>query len=568
MLLYCHYFLGHKEQFINTIKHVEAVVEKIPEKKRKKYENYILKDLLIADCFMRDEEEVILYNLALSDIMYKIRNEGGENEKWCREQLQRLKGKREEWNNLMFSDISASIRQLNLLSYDYESYLCEKIGDYEGVLAACEGRLGYDCTCSDALYNKAVALCRLERYTESIPYYQMALKNQRDEERKRLIEQEGRNVLLYIYNNPDTFYKALLDKASGWADKNESELSSIVRDFGMMFSDNIVMWLSDYAVSLFKEEGHFKNTFDRFVPLINLLSTFHLFQHSINAINEPFDFEYKLSSNLSIFYHINQINLSDAALKILDLLIASAEKIEIPFLLFNCLQLRGVIQYEYNGGKKDEAIDLALADFVRSLELPEASMKGASPYIARAAHYLGKIFTWKMPGEEYSAKAHYYLNYAFKFYSNNDDYKNGSKVALTQSICSYKENDMAKAYHLAIEALNGISYSDDKNTFAAAKYILGLGSYALVQKGCNHLREIMDEGIDAFENALLVFDESTAEWVISIKCLISLYKAREECFHDGSWAMEQYYRKVISDAKTDYTEIKEFLGQNTTFYEE
>lgn len=98
--------------------------------------------------------------------------------------------------------------------------------------------------------------------------------------------------------------------------------------------------------------------------------------------------------------------------------------------------------------------------------------------------------------------------------------------------------------------------------FGRANYILGMISVFLTNLRNKHEKEILNEGIDAFENALIVFKEKTVEWFIAVNCLASLYHAREDLLHDGSWAMERYYRKKAShEEKKELLDMQDFLGQ-------
>lgn len=563
-LLYCKYFLDDSEGFQEAIRYVEEMTDLLTEEEKKEREAQLLKDVLITDCFIRDEDYVRPYYFKLVEMGRMIRSGNGTDKEWCREQLDRIAKYRDEWNRLRYSDISISIRQLNFLSYDYEIYFYEILDDGEAVLNACNNMLGYDYSDSNALYNKAVALCRLERYIECIPLYRKAFRCQSDQSRRDEIKQEEKGVLIYIYQNPDEFYNMLLKKAPTWYGSRPMELESLIQDYSILFTESILEWLSEYAESLADDLLQHRCRFEAAMPLMNLLEAFHdAVIPEFSEEEDPLSMRMPVTPSVATVYHFGRpINLAEVSLQVLNILVDAAEKSCVPFFLFNCLRLRGEAYYDRKCGDKDENLEMALLDFQRILKMPESNLPNALPHIAWAAHYLGKIHTDRQRGANNLVDAHVCLDFALSIYQSASNSLNEARVFVSQAICFFKEGNLSKAATSAAKALEKVTVDEDRVAFAKAEYIIGTVSVFLTLKGNKYFKEVLREGVEAFENALLFFKEESAEWVFCMKNMAFLYRSQEEHFHDGSWALEKYYRKKLVENSHAKYSMTDFLGQS------
>lgn len=563
-LLYCKYFLDDSEGFHDAFLYVEEMADLLTEEEKKEREAQLMKGALITDCSIRDEKHVRPYYSKLAEIGRIIRNGNGTDKEWCRDQLERIAKYRDEWNSLRYSDISISIRQLNHLSYDYEIYLYEVLGDGEAVLSACSNMLRYDYSDSNALYNKAVALNRLERYIECIPLYRKAFRCQSDQSRRAEIKQEEKGVLIYIYQNSDEFYEMLLRKAPTWYGSRLMELESLIQDYSLLFTESILEWLSKYAESLANDLLQHRCRFEAAIPLLNLLEALHdVVIPEFSEEEDPLSMEMPITPSVSTIYHFGRpINLAEVSLQVLNILIDAAEKSCVPFLLFNCLRLRGEAYYDRKCGDKDENLEMALLDFQRILKMPESIIPNALPHVAWAAHYLGKIHIDRQRGANNLIDAHARLDFALSIYQSAGNSLNEARVYVSQAICFFKEDNLTKAVTSAVKALEKVTIDEDRVSFAKAKYIIGTASVFLTIKGNNHFKEVLREGIEAFENALLFFKEESVEWVFCMRNMAFLYRSQEEHFHDGSWALEKYYRKKLSENSHAQYGMIDFLGQS------
>lgn len=564
ILSYCKYFLDDLEGFNSALLYVEEMTDLLTEDEKKEYEMLLLKDALITDCSIRDEDYVQPYYFKLAEIERIIRNRNEIDKEWCREQLDRIAKYRDEWNRLHYSDISISIRQLNYLSYDYEIYFYEVLGDGDAVLNACDNMLGYDYSDSNALYNKAVALCRLGMYIESIPLYRKAFRCQNNQSRRDAIKREEKGILIYIYENSDEFYEMLLKKAPTWHGRRPMELESLIQDYSILFTENILGWLSEYAESLANDLLQHTCRFESTIPLMNLLEALHdAIIPEFSEEEDPISMEMPITPSVTMTYHFGRpINLAEVSLHILNILIDVAEKSSVPFLLFNCLRLRGKVYYDRKYGDKDENLEMALLDFQRILNMPKSILLNALPYAAWVAHYLGNIYIDKQWDVNNLVDAHKYLDLALSIYQSASNSLNEARVFVSKAICFFKEGDLTKAATSAVRALENVTVDEDGAAFAKAKYIIGTVSVFLTLKGNKHFKEVLGEGIEAFENALLFFKEKSAEWVFCMRNLAFLYWSQEEHFHDGSWALEKYYRKKLSEDSHAKHGMIDFLGQS------
>lgn len=564
ILLYCKYFLDDSEGFNAAFLYVEEMIDLLTEEEKKEREGQLMKAALITDCRIRDEDYARPYHYKLAEIGRVIRSGNGTDKEWCREQLERIAKYRDEWNRLRYSEISISIRQLNYLSYDYETYFYEILGDGEAVLNACDNMLGYDYSNSNALYNKAVALCRLERYIESIPLYREAFRCQSDQSRRDTIKQEEKGVLIHIYQNSDEFYNMLLKKAPTWYGSRPTELESLIQDYSLLFTESILGWLSEYAESLANDLLQHKCRFEAALPLINLLEALHdAIIPEFSEEEDPLSMEMPVTPSVAMIYHFGRpINLAEVSLQVLNILINAAEKSGVPFLLFNCLRLRGEAYYDRKCGDKDENLEIALLDFQRVLKTPESILPNALPHVAWAAHYLGKIHIDRQRGTNNLVNAHAYLDFALSIYQSASNSLNEARVLVSQAICFFKEGNLLKAATSAAKALEKVTVDEDKATFAKAEYIIGTASVFLMLKRNEHSKEVLKDGVEAFENALLFFKEESVEWVFCMRNLAFLYRSQEEQFHDGSWALEKYYRKKLSENSHAKYGMMDFLSQS------
>lgn len=566
MLLYCKYFLDDSEGFNDAFLYVEDMVDLLTEEEKKKLEGQLTKVALINDCFIKDEDYARPYHYKLAEIGREIRSGNGTDKEWCQEQLERIAKYRDEWSRLPYSDISISIRQLNFLSYDYETYFYEILGDDEAALSACDNMLGYDHSSANALYNKAVALCRLERYIESIPLYREAFRCQSDQKKRNTIKQEEKGILFYIYQNPDEFYNMLLGKAPTWYGSRPTELESLIQDYSLLFTESILEWFSEYAESLADDLLQHRCRFEAAFPLMNLLEALHdAIIPEFSEEEDPLSIEMTVTPSVVKIYHFSRpTNLAEVSLQVLNILVKAAEKSDVPFFLFNCLRLHGEAYYDRKYGDKDENLEIARLDFQRILKMPESILPNALPHVAWAAHYLGKIHIDRQRGTNNLANAHTYLDFASSIYQSAGNSLNEARVLVSQAICFFKESNLPKATTSAAKALEKVTVDEDKATFAKAEYIIGTTSVFLTLRGNKHFKEVLREGVEAFENALLFFKEETVEWAFCMRNLAFLYQSQEKHFHDGSWALEKYYRKKLLENGHAKYEMKDSLGQSAT----
>lgn len=562
MLAYCKYFMNDVVGYCSALRYIEEMAELISDKDINNYSYLIYKDAVICDCQIHDEEDVLPYFDQLSELEKSIKEGFSSDRLWCHDQLRKIEYYREEWNNMRYSDLSINIRHLIFLSYNYESFLYESLGDDEAVLNACDKMLEYDRSSSNGLYNKAVVLNRLGKKIESIPLYREAFRCEASQDKKEKIKLEEKRTLIAIHDNPDAFYGMLLEKAQNWYGSRPLELETLIQNYSLMFTDTIYMWLNDYTAKLMDGLLQEEYVFDRVYPVLSLLEALHdAVIPDFSSIEDPERIEIPITSSVKSIYTLGRpIDLAEASLQILNKLVKAAETTGIPFFLFNCLRLRGESFYDRKLGDRLDNLKKSMMDFQRILQLPESKLPEAIPHVAWAAHYLGKIHMDRIAENNNFAIAHEYLGFALSIYQTAGEHLNEARVLTSKAICFLIEGNYTESYKLATKALELMV--EDKMVFGRANYILGMIFVFLTNLRNKHEKEIINEGIDAFENALIVFKEKTVEWFIATNCLASLYHARETLLHDGSWAMERYYRKKAShEKKKKLLDMQDFLGQ-------
>ncbi len=143
MLAYCRYYLQDAAGFQDALRYIEKMMDLIPEEKKHEYKYFQFKDVIITDCYIHDEDHVLPYFDRLSELAYKIKAGFSSDVMWCRDQLRNIRAMRNEWNRMRYSSISIKIRRLNILSYDYETYFYEQLGD-----CYCSRSLSQNCSIS------------------------------------------------------------------------------------------------------------------------------------------------------------------------------------------------------------------------------------------------------------------------------------------------------------------------------------------------------------------------------------------------------------------------------------
>lgn len=557
ILLYCRYFSNDIEGFNNALAYLDAILDFMSEEEKDEHPGELLKIAIIEKCNENDYEEYFPYVSKLNNIARQIQSRSSYDTEWCLEQLRQIADYREEWSKLHFSELSILYRKLNIQSYDYESFFYEILGDRESVLGCVDKMLKYDHSLCYAQYNRAVTLVNLERYVEAIPSYRRAFECETDSDKCIQIKQEENNILVYLYEHPDSFFEFLLKKAYTWYGSRPVELESIIKDYRIMFSKQMCDWLSVYAQTLVDKVISFSLSSEAFDPLLNLLEALHDVSIPDFDEDDSFEIEIPMSPSVKCGYQFRKpSDLSEYTLPVLNILIKAGEDYGIPNLLFNSLRLRGELYYDRKQENRTENLKNALADFNKIMELPESSLPIALPHVAWAAHYAGKINIELNRPE--TAKP--YLDMAMSIYTKVGNRLNEGRVHFSWSICHFKENNLKNAAIEATKALECITLDDNRNVFAKAKYILGLVSAIALDSKSLHAREIIDEGIDAFDSSLIVFKENSAEWFVSMSMISSLYSKKNELFHDGNWALADYYKKKVCNSVLNNSDTLDFLG--------
>lgn len=560
LLLQCRYYTDDTGGIDRALSYLDPILEQMSEAEKDNHADQLQKLDVIQASFEYDCDNCAPYFSALNQITRQIRSGWSDDADWCREKLRQMEQYREEWSGHPFSEISFAYKKLTIRSYEYDSFFHERLGDKVAALGAVEKVLEYDRSSADAHHNKAVLLIDLGRYIEAVPCCRRACALATDRDRRAQSRQMENELLAYLYDDPDSFYRMLLQKAASWQGSNPAELEAIIKDYRILFSDQLVLWLTDYTRTLLGTSGLLPQAFD---PLLYLLETLH--DTAIPEFSEEDLAEIVIPTGfgLSRVYRFRTPEeLSAYTLPVLDLLVSAGEEPGIPDLLFNSLRLRGELYYDRKRGDRTENLHRALADFRRILELPECALPTALPHVAWASHYAGKCLIEL--GRTEAAQP--YLDLAMSIYTTAGNRLNEGRVHLSRSISRFKERDYRNAALDASKSLECVTIHDDRTVFAKAKYILGLVSALLANPKRETIRHILDEGLAAFADTLLVFREGSAEWAVSMHMIGHLYAKKDAFFRNGSWALAAYYKGKAADSGQLCPDTRDFLGIRTSEY--
>ena len=521
---------------------------------------------------------------------------------------------RNEINDLGISKDSIAIKSFNVLSYHYESILYSQLGNYDAMLQACDNALEWDKSASECLFEKAEALRAKADYIESIPLYRQAFDCQKDEKRRKQIKRREKETLIcYLYENPDEFYQRLLKRTYSWG-INPAELKDLILNYGLMFGDSLLMWLSHYTESLIKDilkKLRPVSDVESLVLLLRILQHLTVPELSeedkeplkdymfydeerqirfIDAMRNVHDTSVEQNSHIKSmnveFCFSRFTNFTEVSLIILSMLIDAANTHNIPLLLFNLLPVRGADYYARKYGNFEENLEKSIEDFKSFLGMDNFRENKQIPYLAPVIHNLansyaklGSFYVSKNLETNYLDLAVFYYDMTLKMYSGMREFAQVAKVHLNTSICLFKQRKYQEAEMNAMDALEGgyISAESSSVLFAQAQYIFG--SLAIVfissyeKHNCNNdiyddeIEKLIDDGIHSFLICLQIYrqrvedindTDDTNERLFSLLGLSYLYQKKEEHYHDGSWVLAKYYRKQLEELlKTTYKERQE-----------
>lgn len=385
MLLHCKYFLNDATGFKAVLKRFDDNIDPLSNEKPKKTWNQLIQEkeqwinltkfAVINQLFEDDIQLTSSYFNSVGSIMNALNSDQLQSVSdkkhsnvWYENQLLKIKELRVEWDTLDLPPISLALRHLNFLSYYCEALIFERLGDYEAMLQACDNMLLVDKSSPEALYNKAEALVRLERYIDSVPLYRQSFEMHEVEQRKNEVKRREKEILIYLHENPDEFYTRLLNEAPEWG-VNPAKLKYYISNYGIMFSNTIFSWLSEYTEALIRDVAHDKRHSHDVMPVLCLL---RILQHLnvpelLEEDKEPLK---NYTPYRNVEYHFSRLtNFKEVAHHILTTLIDAADKYQLSDWLFNILPIRGANYIWRDFGVHSENLDKAIDDFQRFLNL-------------------------------------------------------------------------------------------------------------------------------------------------------------------------------------------------------
>ncbi len=546
MLLYCKYFMKDADGFADSLKRFDDKIDPLSDKEPKKTWSELMQEeehrldlskfVIVSQLFENDIQLTSSYFDDISITMNALNSEQLQiteyNKLWCKNQFLKIKELRSEWGMLELPSISIALRHLNFLSYHCESLIYERLGNYKAMLRACDDMLRFDKSSPEALSHKAEALVRLERYIDSVPFYQQSFDIQHKDEVKR----REREVLFYLHENPDEFYTKLLEEAPSWG-IDPSKLKFYISNYRIMFSDILPDWLYGYTETIIQD----------FNSVRSLLCLLRLLQH----LNAPEDKEIRL------------VNFQEVALHILNRLIE--EYAQRQDRLFYLLPIRGNNYMDLN-------LDMAVDDFKRFLKLKISWEPHEFPVVAPVYHNLAITYS-KFPEDKFLELADANYDMAITIYNVLGDKASIAKVYHNKSICFFKEKRYSEAGSAMLRSLDYITADKYPILYSQAQYILG-NVISIFLDECQYsddVKNMLNKGIEAFLMCVQLYNKRThcinetddsCERYFSFIRLSKLYQRKAELFHDGSLVLARYYEKKAKKSLPKRSEVRDFLGQS------
>ena len=627
--LQCKYFLGDIEGFYKTLELFANQVDKSTDANKTYKANRTWLDVLnqdgneleltqfaVINQLFEDDIQTKRYYAALFEIAHSLNvpNAGGcdkRDNRWCKKQICRIQTLRNEINDLGISKDSIAIKSFNVLSYHYESILYSQLGNYDAMLQACDNALEWDKSASECLFEKAEAFRAKADYIESIPLYRQAFNCQKDEKRRNQIKRREKETLIcYLYEEPDEFYQRLLKRAYSWG-INPSELKDLILNYGLMFGDSLLMWLSHYTEALIEDILNKVRPVSDVESLVRLL---RILQHLtvpelseedkeplkdymfydterqirfIDAMRNVQDVSASDASDTSVeqdshikgmnveFYFSRFTNFTEVSLNILNMLIDAANKHNIPILLFNLLPMRGANYYARKYGNREENLKKSIEDFKSFLDMDNFRENKQIPYLVPVIHNLansyaklGSLYVSENFETNYLDLAIFYYDMALRMYSGLREFAQVAKVHLNTSICLFKQGKYQEAEMNAMDALEGGYISAERCgvLFSQAQYIFGSLAVVFISRYEKHnchndiydgeIKKLMEDGIHSFLICIQLYrqriedindTDDTNEKLFSLLGISYLYQKKEEHYHDGSWVLAKYYRRQLEE---------------------
>ena len=359
-----------------------------------------------------------------------------------------------------------------------------------------------------------------------------------------------------MYEDPDEFYQKLLERTYSWG-INPAELKDLILNYGLMFGDSLLMWLSRYTESLIEDILNKVRPVSDVESLVLLL---RILQHlTVPELSEEdkeplkdymfYDAERQIrfidamrnvqdasdttdpsdTSNTSAeqdshiktmnveFYFSRFTNFTEVTLNIFNMLIDAANDHDIPVLLFNLLPLRGANYYARKYGNREENLEKAIKDFKAFLDMDNFRENKQVPYIAPVIHNLansyaklGSLYLSENVETNYLDLAIFYYDMTLRMYSGLREFAQVAKVHLNTSICLFKQGKYQEAEMNAMDALKDGYISAEKSSvlFSQAQYIFGSLAVVFISRyekhNCNNdiyddeIKKPMEDGIHSF----------------------------------------------------------------------
>lgn len=179
------------------------------EECQEKYGSIEQLDFLDAVMYMDDSVEEEYWQLIQMGKKYFFEDNGDFFREDFIKELQERRRKWENWflntpRKMMDGEISALTRKLLIQSYIFEGCAYSDLMEHEKAIEMYDNALYWDASCPEVLYDKGLVMFQCGKYYEAIELYEKALRFQKQEEKRKDIEErlseaklrlDGRNVV-------------------------------------------------------------------------------------------------------------------------------------------------------------------------------------------------------------------------------------------------------------------------------------------------------------------------------------------------------------------------------------